>query len=344
MTVDGSHLLNTAPPRNPTTDADLACPLCGYALRGLTEPRCPECGYSFTWDEIRDPARRLHPYLFEHHPERNVSSFVRTLLGATRPRRFWTQLSPQTPSNPRRLRAYWLIGLLFALPAYALTIIGIARELHHGNAGARAVMAKQYAKPAAAAKFLAESKLTVPQYSERYYPIFPSARLFAQSASDMLPNLILSLTLAAVVWPWMTVLVMRMALWKTLRRARLHWIHLLRCVIHSADVAVWWWAALWLAAAYLFARSWVSGPAFLPRGMGGSPGHSTAVVAACAIAGALLVALYRLTIALRKYLRLPHAPAVVLLTQVIVMLGVLVVTGIAMELFRSYVQQVAYGV
>lgn len=25
-------------------DRDVACPLCGYNLRGLTSPRCPECG------------------------------------------------------------------------------------------------------------------------------------------------------------------------------------------------------------------------------------------------------------------------------------------------------------
>ena len=47
----------------------LHCPLCEYNLRGLSEPRCPECGYRFEWAELRDPSRRLHPYLFEHHPE-----------------------------------------------------------------------------------------------------------------------------------------------------------------------------------------------------------------------------------------------------------------------------------
>src|SRR5687768_18521450 len=31
------------------------CPLCDYDLRGLAEPRCPECGYRFTWEELRDP-------------------------------------------------------------------------------------------------------------------------------------------------------------------------------------------------------------------------------------------------------------------------------------------------
>ena len=30
----------------------IACPLCGYDLAGLTEARCPECGSSFTLEQI----------------------------------------------------------------------------------------------------------------------------------------------------------------------------------------------------------------------------------------------------------------------------------------------------
>ena len=47
---------------------DIFCPLCEYNLRGLIEPRCLECGYRFEWPDLLDPRRRLHPYLFEHHP------------------------------------------------------------------------------------------------------------------------------------------------------------------------------------------------------------------------------------------------------------------------------------
>jgi hypothetical protein len=87
----------------------ILCPLCEYDLRALEEPRCPECGYRFDWDELRDPQRRAHPYLFEHHPERNVRSFFRTLMGGWRPRRFWATLYPTQPSRPRRLAVYLLI-------------------------------------------------------------------------------------------------------------------------------------------------------------------------------------------------------------------------------------------
>jgi hypothetical protein len=39
------------------------CPFCGYNLSGLREPRCPECGASFTLDELAasQPPRDEHP-------------------------------------------------------------------------------------------------------------------------------------------------------------------------------------------------------------------------------------------------------------------------------------------
>jgi hypothetical protein len=91
---------------------DVLCPLCRYNLRGLAEPRCPECGYRFEWDALLDPAKRLHPYLFEHHTERNVRSFFRTMIGGLLPRRFWRSLQPAMPSRLGRLLVYWLLAAL----------------------------------------------------------------------------------------------------------------------------------------------------------------------------------------------------------------------------------------
>jgi hypothetical protein len=91
-----------APPAPPAGQVDVQaenvrCPLCDYDLRGLTEPRCPECGYQFAWADLTDPARQLHPYLFEHHPRHNLRSFVRTMARAMRPRRFWWWRKPTQP-------------------------------------------------------------------------------------------------------------------------------------------------------------------------------------------------------------------------------------------------------
>ncbi len=53
------------PPNQPDTspvasriDFDVPCPKCEYNLRGLTVPRCPECGEEFDWEEITRPPRK----------------------------------------------------------------------------------------------------------------------------------------------------------------------------------------------------------------------------------------------------------------------------------------------
>lgn len=50
------------PPSESTgLDEDIPCPGCGYNLRGLTVPRCPECGNEFDWADI--PEMRPSPPL-----------------------------------------------------------------------------------------------------------------------------------------------------------------------------------------------------------------------------------------------------------------------------------------
>jgi hypothetical protein len=111
--------MDVTSPQPIDTSQDIHCPLCDYNLRGLAEARCPECGGQFNWADLRNPAKRLHPYLFEHHPERNLWSFARTLIGGFTPRRFWAELLPQQPSKVRRIVLYSLIysALLFAVCA-----------------------------------------------------------------------------------------------------------------------------------------------------------------------------------------------------------------------------------
>src|SRR3954452_18142580 len=75
-----------APPDWVTTAGDFPCPLCDYNLRGLAEPRCPECGYASTWQHRAGARPSRHPYLFEHRP--TPIGFARTLAAGLLPRHF----------------------------------------------------------------------------------------------------------------------------------------------------------------------------------------------------------------------------------------------------------------
>jgi rubredoxin len=99
----------------PNIKDDILCPLCDYNLRGLDKPRCPECGYSFEWNDLLDPTRRRHPYSFEHHPHRNFWSFRKTLVGGLRPAVFWKKLHPTQPSRVGRLLIYYFLTALITM-------------------------------------------------------------------------------------------------------------------------------------------------------------------------------------------------------------------------------------
>jgi hypothetical protein len=64
---------NLPPDWNSITD-DAFCPLCNYNLRGLTEPRCPECGHRFAWKDLIAPDGMIYPFLFEHQPRPKVGN------------------------------------------------------------------------------------------------------------------------------------------------------------------------------------------------------------------------------------------------------------------------------
>lgn len=114
---------------------DILCPLCDYNLRGLSEPRCPECGYRFTWPELMDEARRRHPYLFEQPLRRPIWSFFRTVWGEAAPGCFWKSIHPALPVRPRRLLLYWgLVLLPLLLSTAVVTVSRVAYLLSMPNA------------------------------------------------------------------------------------------------------------------------------------------------------------------------------------------------------------------
>jgi hypothetical protein len=288
---------------------DLRCPLCDYALRGLAEPRCPECGYRFEWPDLTDPVRRRHPYLFEHHHEHNVWSFARTALGGLRPLRFWTSLHPAQRSKPRRLALYAIvIALLLA------AVVAGHYELYFPEAAAtarmrRASLALAYALGTARLNDLMLQGRSLQSFLDEFWPVPPS-RKFYQRAWQEESQWAIRLAAFWLVWPWL-VLAALLLFRISMRRARIRPAHVLRCVVYSYDVALWVAAA---GAAALVLRTlqrhrlaplrWSLPSAPIPTDVifQYRPDVFTdslfwaGVVAVCASA-------YRLTVAFRHYLR-----------------------------------------
>src|SRR5206468_900133 len=65
---------------------EIICPLCEYNLRGLSEPRCPECGYRFQWAELHSGQRgSLSPRRLYSHSGQMISCEY-NLRGLSEPR------------------------------------------------------------------------------------------------------------------------------------------------------------------------------------------------------------------------------------------------------------------
>ena len=325
----------------PNLRRELTCPLCEYNLRGLVEPRCPECGYAFKWAEI--VSEQPHPYLFEHHHRRNLWSFARTLIGSLRPRKFWRTLTASHHPKLRRLLLYWVLvaGMLMAAPVVKVGLVarGLAVSFAYGRqsvaryirsnpsdprvvqqlkrwGSAQAFLDSRY-PPVWSWEFLNQTWAEFLGNSRGY---FVSSRL--SFSSVWLPGSIrgpgigaaLPALLLLVLWPWLTLFTLIIFL-TSMQRSQIKWVHVMRCVLYSADVM--WVAAIAGLLTNPRARLSVGQYEFAIGGAG-------IILCAVGLLAALLMG-YRLAVAYRLYLRFPHGIAVALATQVIVLLLVLVV-------------------
>jgi rubredoxin len=290
-------------------DEDIRCPLCEYDLRMLTTPRCPECGYRFAWAELLDPARRMHPYLFEHHPEANLRSFRRTLLNGLRPRRFWKSLHPAQPSSARRLIRYWcVVALIYTVPIAAELTAEIMGTLGALRAN-RASMVALYNTPRGKDVLGPEVKRfgAVKAYLDYYWPIPNSPTTLWQHVNyTRIPAETIAYLFFPLLYVWLTFLSL-LSFGFSMRRARIRRVHVLRCVAYSTDV----WAGLCVLLGAVISRLYLG----------------TAVIGGWVSKGCLAFAvamaaasIYRLYVAYRYYLRFDHPLATVLVSQVIVYL------------------------
>lgn len=283
---------------------EVQCPLCSYNLRGLTEPRCPECGYASTWTELLDVEQRRHPYLFEHQDGRRARSFFRTLVGGLRPARFWKSLHANHQVYLGRLLAYWALTATIALASgFGIRYVVDGFELWRDNESGRRFVMASSARPVGA-RYVQQGIQTygsLAAYLDVEFPLPPARRFFNEVIARSGLAVPLKLTVLVVLWPVATFAAL-MIFVASMRRARVRRVHVLRCAVYSGDVAAWL-AVPWLAT-------------LLVRGdIHGRREMMTALVVALVL---WAVASYRLLAAYRHYLRFDHAAGVVLATQVIV--------------------------
>lgn len=305
---------------------DIACPLCAYDLRGLAEPCCPECGYTFDWPDLIDPTRRLHPYLFEHHPERNFRSFWRTTGGAMRPGRFWRSVLPAQPSQPRRLVLYWLLVVLVSFLCLQACLAWVGGSYMYKRwqiclSLRPAVLNGTQQVISTSPEFGAvDQPVTDPillgKYADRYCP----NRITATFVLDSIRNdwghvwAVVQSLLVLLLWPWVSfaALMVFRSFRRSTRRARLLPVHVLRCTIYCSGTFV---AIGLLGIATSMAAMW---------GLRYPGIAETSLSVGLGLAGLLLVWLvWQLAVACRLYLKLPDATATVVCSQLILVLAVL---------------------
>lgn len=311
---ESSGLLDSrsTPPNWEAVSEEIECPLCEYNLRGLVAPRCPECGFTFAWAELLEPGQRLHPFLFEHHPDRPVWSFYRTLTGGLRPWRFWRSIHPAQPCMPRRLAAY-AIAIFLPVALIGASILGYSvMEWYTQNSLQRQWEAVYFSNPELAAEFEDEFRQYggVNGYLDTYYPLSISGILRQHGgASELLAEYAMPSMLVGC-WPIATLAAL-CVFEISRRRARVGRVHIVRAVVYSADV-LWFLGLLYvvLVAVLTAARQGLL-VAILP--VGTSPLAPLTMLNLVA----LVVFNVRLAYAYSHYLRFPHAVGVVLSSQLI---------------------------
>ena len=340
---------------------ELNCPLCRYSLRGLTDPRCPECGFAFTWAELVDARRDRHPWLFEHarrpwSPPRRALRLTAWRAGV-RPWRFWRDVSPTNPVRLRRLVLYWAIT---NLPLVLLAGLGIG--------SAFAVQARQVAAFRAwwtpvsgqPGRFVAGGRSFADQTQlDTWYPRPWSAAFLRQSwrwSTGRQAGALLAAAVVAAAWPWLTAAALAASFRWSLRQTKVDVRHVLRTAIYAADVGLLgtvaavalygpgsvcgpvmglaqpWLPSGWTVPGWVTAKGLQATPLATPfatyeywpyRGDGPLGAAGVPLLAVLLVPFAAVTTV-RLAVAVRLYLRFDRPVATAFATQVIVVLVVIV--------------------
>lgn len=296
--VDATHL-----PDWQTITHDVTCPLCGYNLRGLIEPRCPECGYQFEWPSVLDPSKHQHPYLFEHHRRHNVRSFFQTLFRSPlSPAKFWYTLEPSHKVRVWRLLFYWLVYA-------AVPILGIVVGIISNNANPRF-----------------------------YYLSTPWITRLRLGAQEMRWSGVVASVVLFALFPWFNFLAL-LVFQQSIRRARVRPVQVLRCAIYCGDLTLFFAFGLIVMLAVVDPRDGLQtvGHPLKSFFLGGSAddyGRPLLIILGTGVLAMVLLNSTRLWVAYRAYLRFERALALVVASQIVAFLAIIAVLAWTSEYVR----------
>ena len=289
-----------------TQKEELHCPLCDYNLRGLSQPRCPECGFQFSWQELLDAQRITHPYLFEYYPKNNIWSFRKTYWNDHFANSFWKELSPANAVRKMRLLIYWLAANLFFLVPILVPIVNQTIDNAIALNKKNIYMSKMFTSVAGGTYYQYSNggrigRITAAQYRQ-LVPSFSSWDYLRA----ILPNRPLNTTVdpplvELLLWPWLT-LASLLVFQISMRRAKIKFSHVLRCAIYGCDFG--------FLMAMLLGWLWVTG------NLNQSAGYILLVIF-------FFVATNRLGQAYEYYLRFSHPVLTVAASQIVVLLAML---------------------
>ena len=317
------------------TAAALACPLCGYDLRGLPAGRCPECGHGFDPAELRRAESLRHPYLIEHHARRRpVRSTLATLWGGLGPGRFWRGLSPAAPIHFWPLAVLALLVATLAASSTASEYISLPVRTAWVHARERAQTRDFWSsltdrEQTAAARQWGWSSVDTAIAANLDQSPLPWTAIFWSRvfwyADDVGESAALVATTAA--WPLLTLATLAIFR-RTLRQARIGPGHLVRVIVYAGVplcLALPLTALVGVFVGGYNALIPTPDPAMTRLGqlIGAPP-----IVGVVAFSLLLLWAGYSLVQAHRLYLRLPQPVLTALASQVIVWLAMLVVLNV----------------
>ena len=290
---------------------DIHCPRCGYNLRTLTHPRCPECGLDIDWRIAVEHALAQTELLFEHAWKRKpFSSLGKTIWWTLRPSSFWDRISIHDRVLAGPLIAYLLITFVAAL------------VMLHGTCGVLAFLLAQVIRAAGNQPNIA---LVRSQYQLDRVANMPWTRDYRYV-----------LWFVGIVVFQVGIIALLLALRQTWFKFQIRGVQVLRVVAYASTPIMFYGVLIGILLACLFPLYALSGPTpFLPylNYANGTvmptprsiisvivPGGLIAPWQAVVLYGAMLLSLaiasYSLAAGLSRYLKLPRSRRLAIVTVV----------------------------